>query len=148
MLQLQIALKPILAIPSKDFRSFFSMCLHTGEPLEKLQSLPTSKQYSQYSSNLAVFNENLNPLYNFVSNCLTFPPKFVEIWYQCFNEVVEKSLFRKIPHYLPANQHFTTHFTTSGEKIFHHNYSHVRDKLGKTKFDFLTEGNTVTQLIH
>ena len=60
-----------------------------------LQSLPTGKQYSRSFLNLAIFNENLNPLYDFLSNCFSFPLNFVEIWYQYFHEVMEKSLSKK-----------------------------------------------------
>ena len=60
-----------------------------------LQSLPTGKQYSRSSLNMAKFNENLNPLYIFLSSCFAFPLNFVEIWYQYFHEVMKKSLSNK-----------------------------------------------------
>ena len=83
-------------VHSETFSDHFPIFVYTRiSYLEMLQSLPTSKQYSRSSLNLTVFNENLNPLYNFLFNSLTFPINFAEIWYQYFHEVLEKSLSSK-----------------------------------------------------
>ena len=84
------------SVHSEKFSDHFPVFVYTRiNSLEMLQSLPTGKQCSRSSFNLAIFNENLNPLYKFLSNCFALPHNFVEIWYQYFHEVIEKSLSKK-----------------------------------------------------
>ena len=99
------------SVPSTKVSDHFSVFVYTRiNSLEMLQSLPTSKQNSRSSLNLTKFNANLNPLFNFLSNCFTFQLKFFEIWFQYFNVKEEKSLSkkRKCANYIHIN-YFSSH---------------------------------------
>ena len=75
--------EPYYSVHSTKVSDPFPVFVYTRiNSLEMLPSLPTSKQYSRSSLKLTIVNANLNPLYDFLSNCFIFPLNFVEIWYQ------------------------------------------------------------------